>query len=250
MGWLRQPPDFRDYKYGPPSATLEVLPEQVDLRREMPKVFDQGHLGSCAANSAAACIQHCEKKAKDPDYDRLSRLWIYWYAREKIGTTNEDSGSYIRDCFKIASERGVPRERYWPYEIGTYREEPTAGERSAPHHRVLEYRAVDERSERDMQACVAEGYPFAFGFAVYGSFWDIGDDGKWLGTPGTIDGYHAVVCVGYDFRSSAWAGGFWIVRNSWGSLFGAGGHFFVPRGFMGAEAWDLWTVRKVTVDPL
>lgn len=250
LGWLKDPPDFRDRRYGPPTLALMALPDAVDLRGGMPRIFDQGELGSCTANAANACVQHAEKVVKDPDADRLSRLWTYWYAREKIGTTDSDSGAHLRDCFRALSERGAPREVYWPYQIDRFTEEPTAGERSAPHHQVLEYRAIDDRSERDMQACLAEGYPFAYGFAVYTSFWEIGDNGIWSGAPGPIDGYHAVVCVGYDFRPSSPLGGHWIVRNSWSPGWGDHGHFYVPRGYMSNEAFDCWTVRRVSWDPL
>lgn len=246
LGWLKDPPDRRDRPYAPATATLEqTLPETVDLRgQSMPKIRDQGHLGSCTANAATTVVEFAERHDHDPDHDALSRLWTYWYSRQKIGTTGSDSGSFIRDAFKVLAERGAPRERYWPYDLDRFRDEPTAGERSAPHHRVLEYRSINDSAERDMRACLAEGYPFAFGFAVYESFWDVGADGAWWPGPNeAIDGYHAVVCVGYDDDQ-------WIVRNSWGAGWGDGGYFYVPRGFMATDAYDCWTVRKVTWDPV
>lgn len=250
LGWLKDPPDYRDYRYGPSRAALAGLPAAVDLRPGMPRVRDQGELGSCAPHQANDCVQYAEKASKDPDADRLSRLWTYWYAREKIGTTGSDSGCHLRDCFKVLAERGAPREVYWPYDLDKFTDEPTAGERSAPHHQVLEYRAIDDRSEQDMMACLAEGYPFAYGFAVYESFGEISGSGWWNGTPGPIDGYHAVTCVGYDFRPDAPGGPHWHVRNSWSVGWGDRGHFHVPRGYMAQEAFDCWTVRLVSRDPM
>jgi hypothetical protein len=187
-----------------------------------------------------------ERKEGDPDYTRLSRLWTYYHARAKINTIESDSGAFIRDAFKVLAERGAPREGLWPYVESRFREMPSAGKVSARHHRVLEYRSILDSSERDMQACLAEGYPFAFGFAVYRSFLSIDASGAWLPRANErIEGYHAVVCVGYDFRPDSWMGGSWIIRNSWGREWGRGGHFLVPRNFMAAEAWDCWTVRKV-----
>lgn len=245
FGWLRDPPDYRDYRYGPPTATLKAgLPDSVDLRPSMPKVFDQGPIGSCTANAANAVVQYVEKHDRDPDADRLSRLWTYWFSREKIGTTGSDSGAFTRDAFKVLAERGAPRERYWPYNVSQLMVKPTAGSVSALHHQLLEYRRVNELSEHDMRACLAEGYPFVFGFAVYDSFMRVGADGQWMPAANEpIVGYHAVVCVGY--RPSEW-----IVRNSWGASWGNAGHFFVPRNFMVAEAFDCWTARKVSVDPV
>jgi C1A family cysteine protease len=249
----RSGPDFRDRLYAAPSAVLEELPEFRDLRgdRGTPKyIRDQGNLGSCTANAANDVAQFVERKAGDPDQDALSRLWTYYFAREKIGTVNEDSGAFLRDAFAVIAEKGVPRETFWPYLIGNYKVKPdvVAAVASAPQHQAIEYRAVPEGNERAMQACIAEGYPFAYGFAVYQSFWEIGYDGRWAGTRGTIDGYHAVGCWGYDFRSGAFGfqNGGWIMRNSWGKGWGNEGYFYVPRAYMSVEAFDNWTIRTVT----
>lgn len=247
FGWLKDPPDPRDYRYGPPSTVLAApFAPKVDIRPGMPPIYDQLQLGSCSSNATNACVEHAERKATDPDSGRLSRLWTYFYAREKINTLESDSGSFIRDNFKVTAERGVPREMYWPYDIARFRERPPE-RASAIQHQVLEYRSILDGSEQDLLACLNEGYPFAFGFPVYESFLSIGADGKWNPQPGeSIIGYHAVVSVGYDHTSRAkFPGGHEIIRNSWGRGFGYRGHFFVPRGFIAREGWDCWTIRRV-----
>jgi hypothetical protein len=44
-------PDNRDQLSAAPLAKLHVLPSKVDLRSQCPKVYDQGQIGSCAANA-------------------------------------------------------------------------------------------------------------------------------------------------------------------------------------------------------
>lgn len=249
MGLLgKSPPDYRDRAL-PRMALAVDLPLAVDLRYEKatPKVFDQGNIGSCTANAANAVDQYVERRDGDPDWDRLSRLYTYYYSREKIGLVNEDSGAFIRDAFAVLHEKGSPREVFWPYNSDFRAKPPTALDVRADQHRALEYLAIVDGDVNGMQACLAAGYPFAFGFAVYESFWDIGLDGRWDGERGIIDGYHAVAAWGYDFNSGAFGftNGGWIVRNSWGLLFGDDGYYYVPREYMRDEAFDCWTIRKV-----
>src|SRR5689334_17932133 len=49
LGWIQDLPDHRDLAYAAPSAALETLPREVDLRPECPPVYNQGRIGSCTA---------------------------------------------------------------------------------------------------------------------------------------------------------------------------------------------------------
>src|SRR5439155_1046331 len=50
FGWMPDLPDNRDHLYAAPLAKLRLLPSKVDLRRQCPKVYDQGQIGSCTTN--------------------------------------------------------------------------------------------------------------------------------------------------------------------------------------------------------
>src|SRR5713101_59440 len=69
FGWRPDQPDHRDYYYGAPPTNLRALPPSVDLRGQMPPVYDQGRIGSCTANAIAGAIQFDRKKAGEvPDF--------------------------------------------------------------------------------------------------------------------------------------------------------------------------------------
>src|SRR5271155_4239647 len=57
-GWVRDLPDQRDFLYSAPVANMAALPPKMDLRPECLKtVYDQGQLGSCAANAIAGTLE-------------------------------------------------------------------------------------------------------------------------------------------------------------------------------------------------
>lgn len=245
FGWKRDRPDSRDLLLEHSAEALaEVVlsPPDVDLRPAMPKIFDQSRLGSCTSNASTAVCEYAERKQGDRDWDRLSRLEVYYYSRDLEGTTGEDAGAENRDSFKVVATRGAAREKFWPYDIARFAEKPPASlSRSDRYHRAIEYRAV-QASLADMWATLASGFPFAFGFEVYESFESLGADSVY--NPGRNESYlggHAVVAVGYKPAEELW-----IIRNSWGSEWGDAGHFYVPRDWMPRNAFDLWTITKTT----
>ena len=122
-GWKPSLPDLRDHIAD--ASELKVL-DEVDPRADLPDVFDQGQLGSCTANAVAAAVQYDAKlNGSDPGF--LSRLWIYYYERKIEGSpTDQDTGAYGRDGFKVCQTIGVPLEADWPYDIAKFSEEPPA----------------------------------------------------------------------------------------------------------------------------
>jgi C1A family cysteine protease len=97
-----------------------------------------------------------------------------------------------------------------------------------------------------MKGCLAEGYPFVFGFTVYESF-----EGVPIAKTGILNlpkktekvvGGHAVLAVGYDDTGARF-----IVRNSWGAHWGQKGYFTIPYSYLLNEnlSDDFWTIRLV-----
>lgn len=109
----------------------------------------------------------------------------------------------------------------------------------------MTYQSLDQNLA-DMKGCLAEGYPFVFGFTVYPSFEspDVASSGM-MPMPGGDEkaiGGHAVLAVGYDDTKNMF-----IVRNSWGTDWGLGGYFYMPYAYLLDDnlADDLWTIRVV-----
>ena len=96
-----------------------------------------------------------------------------------------------------------------------------------------------------MRACLAQGFPFVFGFTVYESFesQQVAQTGVVpLPQPGErVAGGHAVLAVGYNDAERRF-----IVRNSWGARWGMQGYFTMPYDYLANRnlADDMWTIRR------
>lgn len=239
-GWVPDKPDQRDYLY---SAIRPVvrLPKKVDLRAGCSEVEQQGRLGSCTANALAGNLEFLDKKL-DGEYVDVSRLFIYYNERVLMGTVDYDSGAALRDGIKTLKNDGACHERTWPYVVSHFdRQPPVKCYAEAKQHLVTSYHRISSLGE--MLTCLAEGYPFVFGFTVYESFQSV--EVRKTGVVNmpakdeiAISG-HAVAAVGYDQLKKRF-----IVRNSWGTSWGMNGYFTIPFEYLEKLAGDFWTIRR------
>jgi C1A family cysteine protease len=152
----------------------------------------------------------------------------------------------LRDGIKSVARLGAPHERLWPYDIANFREKPASPVyRDGLLHQALLYRRVAQ-TPHQLKACLAAGFPFVFGFAVYESFESasVTRTGR-VPTPGPREallGGHAVLAVGYDDRA-----GVFFVRNSWGSAWGDRGYCTMPYAYLCDTnlSDDFWTITLV-----
>ena len=242
-GWLPDVPDNRDHLYGIVRKIPKKLPRKIDLRSDCPPVEDQGELGSCTANALAGALEYLMIKDKVPFSD-LSRLFIYYNERVIEHSVKTDSGAMIRDGIKTLAKQGVCTEKKWPYVISKFTHKPSgACYTEALKYQILSYARINTLDE--MRACLADGFPFVFGFAVYESF-----ESQSVSRTGVVNmpkknetmlGGHAVLSVGYDDQSKRF-----IVRNSWGTDWGKKGSFTIPYDYVADRnlSDDFWTIRR------
>lgn len=252
FGWVPDLPDPRDFLFAAPAAVLQKLPPSTDLTSSCPPVYDQKDLGSCTANAIGGAFEFEQKKLDLAEF-MPSRLFIYYNERDIEGTINQDSGARIRDGIKSVVKLGVCPETEWPYatDMPTVTRKPDAGAfRDALGNTVVAYHRIVQNL-RQMKGCLAEGYPFVFGFTVYESFES--DEVTATGEVPMPDptkeaqvGGHAVVAVGYDDATQRFR-----VRNSWGDGWGIKGYCTMPYNYLADHTFssDFWTIRGVTGQP-
>lgn len=244
-GWRRDLPDQRDLLFKP-KIKKSKIPDKVDLTKLMPPIYDQGQLGSCTANAIAGAIEF-ELIQQKQDF-MPSRLFIYYNERVIEGTVNSDSGAEIRDGIKSVHNQGVCTETLWTYSDNgvAFKKKPNEACYKTAHQDIVSsYMSVDQNLA-SMKSCLAEGYPFVFGFTVYESF-----ESTTVAKSGVVPmpkskeqtvGGHAVVCVGFDDAKQVF-----ICRNSWGVSWGKKGYFTIDYAYLTNKnlASDFWTIRVV-----
>lgn len=244
FGWLPDLPDHRDVLYASVKKIKRKLPTSVDLRKQCPVIYDQGSLGSCTANALGAAFQFGQIKQSIDNFIP-SRLFIYYNERVQIHTEQSDSGAFIRDGIKSLNRDGVCPELDWPYLIPKFAHKPPISlYKKALKHQVIQYLRLENWQINQLQTCLAEGYPFVFGFSVFESFWTMGKNAV-IPMPKNGEsriGGHAVMAVGYDQPKKRF-----LIRNSWGEAWGKKGYAWMPFDYLCNTNYadDFWTIRLV-----
>jgi C1A family cysteine protease len=284
MGWLRDYPDLRDYKpelnqvspklqatgqkqsintmlkkvgvAEPPKA----LPPTVDLKAWCSPIEDQGALGSCTANAGVGLVEYFEHRAFGKHID-ASRLFLYKTTRQMLHWTG-DTGAFLRNTMGSLVLFGVPPEEHWPYKITDFDKEPPAFCYAfAQRFQSISYYRLDPSGLAKntlldrIKTYLAAGLPSMFGFTVYSSYTQANTTGKFpFPTAGDkIAGGHAIVAVGYDDGmkikntnpGAVETTGALMIRNSWGTGWGAAGYGWLPYDYvLKGLAVDWWSLLK------
>ena len=266
MGRQRDLPDFRDHTSGtdtinailsrsaPLKAAAKKQPASVDLRQWCSPVENQGSLGSCTANAGVGMLEYFERRTTGK-YIAGSRLFLYKVTRQLQGIKGDD-GAQLRDAMKAMVLFGVPPEKYWPYDIAKFNDEPSNFCFAfAQNYQAVKYYRLDPAGTAPAAALtairknLAAALPAMFGFSVYSSFPPLGDGKGEIPFPSqgdSLEGGHAVLAVGYDDNKKIGkTKGALLIRNSWGEGWGEKGYGWLPYAYVEQGlADDFWSMVK------
>jgi C1A family cysteine protease len=275
-GWLPPVPDFRDYSVEHPdvkdmakslglASNPLSIPAMVDLRQWCSPIKNQLSLGSCSAHAGMGIVEYFERRAFG-NYIDGSRLFLYKATRNLLQVTG-DTGAWLRNVMGALVLCGVPDEKYWPYNVTDFDNEPPAFVYTvADHYEALKYFCHDPLALNlpapavlsSVKQYLAAGIPSMFGFWGFPSFNNTDVKG---GIPYPCPGEgaawgHAIVAVGYDdgkkimnTRCNTESTGALLIRNSWGTTWGDNGYGWIPYDYvlnkLALDFWSLLSLRWV-----
>lgn len=238
LGWIKQHHDASDWKYSVafPDELTVSLPRKASNRQWRSHIEDQGNLGSCVAHAVTSMTEAHFNKAGLPFVD-LSRLFVYFGARDLEGTSQIDAGCYGRDACKFVNTVGLCNEALWTYDDGPkkFKKKPdkkayqnAALRKGFPYYRIL--------GLQQMKANIAAGYGAVAGVTVYENVMtnEVMRTGLWPLPKGRPIGGHYLFFDSFDDDAKCAdgiVGGFDGTVNSWGVDVGRKGEFTIPYQF-------------------
>lgn len=237
LGALNEKIDLRDY-IAAFIATSE-LPDEFSLNN-LPKIKNQGSVGSCVAHALASIIEWHNKQEYDKDI-KMSTGFIYGNRRTSL---HKGSGMYIRDALKAVQKFGDAQNSAFnvnievPEAIAKFEENFNILKDDAYHFRIAYYaRLLD--ADNIKRALLTNG-PVVFSINTYNDLHV--KDGVLLSNRKSKEkrGGHCMFIYGWNEQG-------WLIQNSWGGIWGNKGRCILPYDYPLKEAWTISDVRSDNV---
>ncbi|XP_010448692.1 PREDICTED: probable cysteine protease RDL6 [Camelina sativa] len=203
----------------------DQLPESVDWRQQgaVSEIKDQGNCNSCWAFSAVAAVEGINKIVTGE---------LISLSEQELVDCNVDNhgcngGGLMDKAFQfLINNNGLDSELDYPYQaVQGY-----CSRKQSTSNKIItinSYEDVPANDEISLQKAVAH-QPVSVGVDKKSQEFMLYKSGIFTGPCGT-DLDHAVVIVGYGSENGQ---DYWIVRNSWGTVWGEAGYAKIARNFV------------------
>jgi predicted chitinase len=246
--------DLRDRPYMPPPRSLaQAFPADSEIKGFIGAysaaglILNQGQEGACTGFGLACVINYLRWRAAGmpKKLESVSPRMLYKFARRYDEYEGENyDGSSCRGALKGWYHNGVCHESKWPYGAGD-EALPVAGwDVDSIEQTLGVYYRIDPKAITDLQAAIMEvGAIYVSSYTHHG--WEKVKTSKkpptshatlpvidYDGKPSRSGG-HAFALVGFNRTG-------FVMQNSWGDDWGAGGFAVISYADWMAHAMDVW----------
>jgi len=242
-----------------PAAEAPVsLPSSVNHAPSMQPIQNQGRRGTCVAFSTTALHEYYSTVA---GANLKSSEQFLYEETKRIDGHPEQCGTWVAYAVRVLANLGQCRALVWPYtpnlpcnHNGT---EPANARADATKYRCQPTMIANPRDVAAIKAALAANSNVAFSIPVYNS-WDrskataiSGRITMRLGNEPSVGG-HSMCLLAYQDDPNSPGGGYFILRNSWGNVFGQRcpygvGNGTIPYQYIANDAWEAGYVKPAAL---
>jgi len=221
------------------------LPSSVDWRANggnyVTPVRDQRDCGSCWAFAAAGALESyilIKDILPGTNDNRAEQILV------SCSLYSDCGGGYISEASDFLRNTGLPPESYFPYTATNNLCSRAQSGWQSNTYEIFSWSWVNTypASVSDIKNALYTYGPLVTTFDVYNDFFSY-TSGVYQYTTGGYAGGHAVLLVGYVDNASVPGGGYFIVKNSWGTDWGMAGYFNVAYSQVNSPVYfGEWTI--------
>lgn len=239
-----------------PQAVPATLPGSVNWARMMPAIRNQAGRGTCVAFALTALHEFWNRMRNNPQ--DFSEQHLYYETKLIDGSPNA-CGTWQSKAVQVLSLRpGQCRERVWPYNpnppCNNHGALPGNARADAANFRVAT-QALNPQNVPGIKAALASGRVVTFSIPVYNSWFQsaatrsTGRVTMPIANEPSVGG-HGMCLIGYLDSPPAPGGGFFILRNSWGTGWGSQspygvGNGTIPYQYIATRNWEAYTTTTI-----
>lgn len=246
----------------PVTLDIAALPASVNYVLQMPAIRNQGGRGTCVGFSMTAVHEYYRiRQGRPQDY---SEQFLYHETKLIDGSPNA-CGTWQVKAAQVLTNMGQCREAVWPYNpsgpCNNNGVRPANARTDAASHKVQTI-VLNPKDVNAIKSALSGGALVGLSVPVYNSWYlsaEVKRTGRItmrIGNEAQVGG-HAMCAVGYQNDANSPGGGFFILRNSWGtgwayqSPYGAG-YGTIPYAYISQLNWEAVTTppgKRLIIDP-